>query len=349
MKVCIPIEFRPHGGGHYFLRSLSGYLGENGCTVTKEIGDRYDVLFTNHWMVSQSQILRAIRRNPKVRVVQRIDGAAQDYGRRDDADLRQQRVNRLADLTIFQSQYCRYSTREKFAVIRRDGPVIHNPVDVGLFTPEGPRHALPEPVLVACVSWSTVPLKGAASVYAVAKRNPRVGFILCGRYPGAPELPNIHRLGVLGREELATILRSCHVLLTFSQNEACPNHVLEALASGLPVLYHDSGAMSEVVGDCGLPVTVENFDKQLEQITDRREMLSVQARERATTRFHPDRVLARYREAMQEALERPTALPVPYRTLLAWSEPVLSLTKLVRRVVERARKAIGTNRSGQTP
>jgi len=335
MRICIPIEFRPHGGGHYFLQALSAYLADQGWTVTRRVESHYDILFTNHWMVSRSHILRAIRHNPRGRIVQRIDGAAQDYGRYGDADHRQRQVNLLADLTIFQSHYCRYSTREKFAVIVHDGPVIHNPVDVELFRPEGQRLSFPESVRVACVAWSTNPRKGAASIYDVARCNPRVGFVLCGRYPDAPGLPNIHRLSVLCREELATALRSCHVLLTFSQNEACPNHVLEALASGLPVLYHDSGAMSEVIGDCGLPVTVENFAAQLEQVMDLWAELSLQARQRALTHFHPQQVFPRYVDAMRAALQRPTTVPLARRLWLAWSEPVRSRNRRLATALQR--------------
>jgi len=319
MKVCIPIEFKPQGGGFHFLQLLSTYLIDQGWLVTKRLEDHYDILFTNHWQVSRLQILHAIRHNLEVRIVQRIDGAAQDYGRSGKADVRQHRVNLLADLTIFQSHYCRYSTREKFPVIVQDGPVIHNPVDVELFCPEGPRLSFPQSVRVACVTWSTNPLKGAASIYAVARHNRQIGFVLCGHYSDMPDLPNLHRLGILGREELATVLRSCHLLLTFSQNEACPNHVLEALASGLPVLYHDSGAMSEVISDPGLPVTVESFAVQLAQIMDQREQLSLQARQRAMTHFHPQIILPRYVEEMQAVLRRPTTVSLARRRWLARS------------------------------
>ena len=353
MRICIPIEFKPEGGGYHFLQALSSFLSEQGWTITKRVGSRYDILFTNHWMVSRSQILHAIRHNPRVRIVQRIDGAAQDYGRHDDADHRQRQVNLLADLTIFQSHYCRYSTREKFRVIVHDGPVIHNPVDVELFRPEGPKLSFSESVRVVCATWSTNPRKGAASIYAVARRNPQVGFILCGRHPDAPDLPNLHCLGVLGREELARALRSCHVLLTFSQNEACPNHVLEALASGLPVLYHDSGAMSEVIGNCGLPVTVEDFAIQLEQVMDRWTELSLQARQRALNHFHPQRVFSQYVDAMQAALQRPTTVPLAHRLWLAWSEPVRwrgrRLAKALQRRLRQAVAKLGVNSPRQGP
>lgn len=318
MHICIPIEFQPQGGGYYFLQNFKRYLHDSGHVVHKQIDAHYDLLFTNHWMVPRGAILRAVRHNPRVRIVQRIDGAAQDYGRDPEADRRQRAVNQLADLTIFQSEYCRYSTREKFPVIRQDGPVIHNPVDLEVFTPQGATRTFPHKILVAAVTWSQNPLKGSASVYEVAAANPGVGFVLCGNYPDAPDLPNLHVLGLQGREDLAAVLRSCQALLTFSQNEACPNHVLEAMASGLPVLYIDSGAMAEVIGAAGLPVTEETFRRQLDALMADHAHLSAAARARAEAMFNPEVVFGRYMAELQNALSRPTRLPRWQRAALAW-------------------------------
>lgn len=317
-RICIPIEFLPHGGGYYFLDHLAKYLRTIGWQVTNCLKDRYDILFTNHWMIPREEILQAIRYNANVRVVQRIDGSAQDYGRTGDADDRQYAVNLLADVTIFQSEYSRYSTREKFSVIHHDGPIIYNPVDINLFQPPRNRAPLREKTRIACVTWSTNPLKGAASIYAIAEANSEIDFMLCGNYPDAPSLSNLHKLGFLNRDELAAVLGSCHALLTFSQNEACPNHVLEALASGLPVLYYDSGAMAEVVGPAGLSVTEENFASQLNRILNDWEQWSTLARERAVSQFHPDSIFPNYISAMENAIHQPTNIPLLNRLWVAW-------------------------------
>jgi len=339
-RVCIPIEFKKQGGGYYFLQALESFLTAQGWEVIKDITSSYEILFTNHWLLNRGHILKAIRYNPAVRIVQRIDGAAQDYGRPWDADRRQHMVSRLADLTVFQSNYCRYSTREKFPVIAHDGPVIYNPVNSDFFCPEGPRITFPEKILVACLTWSINKLKGAESVYAAARENPDVGFVLCGRYEDAPALPNIHLQGVLDREALAVVLRSCHVLLTFSQNEACPNHVLEALASGLPVLYHDSGAMAEVIGDCGLPVTVSGFRGQLEKIMTRHHVLSDGARRRALSDFHPRVIFPRYMKVMQDVLNPSLSVPCIVRLGLAYTEPLYSrFSSFVSGLKKRSRQA----------
>jgi glycosyltransferase involved in cell wall biosynthesis len=319
MRICIPIEFKAEGGGFYFLQLFERYLRDNGWTIIRDVSDEFDVLFTNHWMTPQNKLLRAIRSNPRVRIVQRIDGVAQDYGRDPEADQRQAKVNNLADLTIFQSQYAKFAAREKFSVIRQDGPVFHNPVDVDTFSPVGKKIELNASRQVISVSWSTNPLKGFAQIYSVAIANPDIDFVLCGNFPEAPNLPNLHNLGVMDRAGLAAAYRSCQFLLTFSKNEACPNHVLEALASGLPVLYEKSGAMSELIGDCGASVTVATFRARFEEMAKKLPNLATQARQAALERFHPEKIFPQYLHAIQQTLSRPTHMPAMIRTATAWA------------------------------
>jgi glycosyltransferase involved in cell wall biosynthesis len=322
MQICIPIEFKAEGGGFYFLQMFEDFLEDRGWKITRDVKSRFDVLFTNHWMTSRRQILRAIRYNPRVRIVQRIDGVAKDYGRDPEADLRQSAVNKLADLTIFQSQYARYAAMEKFPVIGQDGPIIHNPVDVDTFSPNGEKLKGSQDEQVICVSWSSNPYKGAAKIYAVAAANPDINFLLCGNFPDAPVARNLHKVGVLNRSNLAAAYRSCRVLLTFSRNEACPNHVLEALASGLPVLFEDSGATSELVGEYGAPVTEDNFPDQFRKVIKNWPDLSAGARKVAVEKFHPEVVFPKYLGTMEKALLAPTHVSLLPRSLMAWAGTV---------------------------
>ena len=129
--------------------------------------------------------------------------------------------------------------------------------------------------------------------------------------------------------------------------------MLEALASGLPVLYHDSGAMAEVIGECGLPVTAENFAPQLEQVMDRWTELSLLARQRVLTHFHPQRVFPRYVDVMRAVRQRPTTVPLACRLWLAWSEPGRSrnrrLAKALQRRLGQAVTTIGLHWPRQGP
>ncbi len=305
LSICIPIEPPEHGGGGFrFLRNFEAFLDRSGIIRTRRVTDRAAVLFANSWQVRWPRVLLAAWLNPMVTVVHRVDGAAADYGRDPGADREQAAVNRLADLTIFQSEYCRFSTREKFPVIRNDGPVIHNPVDVDVFRPDGPCHPLPasDGARVCAVTWSTNPRKGVPVLYRLARGMPETQFVLVGRFDDAPEVPNVVRVGVLDAHGVANVLRACDALVTFSQNEACPNVVLEALASGLPVLYLDSGAARELVFDCGLPVTEQTFAPSLAAALSRRAELGACSRERAVRHFHPGTVFSAYLEQIQRSL-----------------------------------------------
>jgi glycosyltransferase involved in cell wall biosynthesis len=55
------------------------------------------------------------------------------------------------------------------------------------------------------------------------------------------------------------VLARGEILLHTQYNDSCPGIVLEAMASGIPVVYSDSGGTPELVGsDAGLGVPTES-------------------------------------------------------------------------------------------
>lgn len=306
MKICLPIPYKPQGGMYTFVWNFRRYMDRHGILYTNNLDDVYDVLFVNSWVVPYETIWQVKRSRPEVCVAQRVDGSARDYGRYDDADEKQARVNLLTDLTIFQSHYSKYSSTQKYRVIHQDGPVIYNPVDIDLFTPNGPRLDLPSGrIRVANASWSTNRKKGTWQIDRLARENPDVDFVLCGRYDEIALQPNIHMLGHLDRQEMAIALRSCDLFLNLSENDPCPNVVLEALASGLPVLYKNSGGVPELVGDCGLSIELSSFRASIEQVLGHQLDLSARARQRAVKHFAPGVVFPQYLTAMESAEPQP--------------------------------------------
>jgi len=88
--------------------------------------------------------------------------------------------------------------------------------------------------------------------------------------------------------------------VTFSEREACPNHVLEAMACGLPVLYKDSGATKELVGDwAGLAVTEDNFGEQVASIVAEMGRFALS---RAERQFSPEDIFTRYLDEIRRVL-----------------------------------------------
>jgi glycosyltransferase involved in cell wall biosynthesis len=294
-KLCIPYKNKAKGGMYTFFTYLKDYLSRNNIEYTENLSSHFDVLILNSFMSKFWMIFLRKFIQPKLKIVHRIDGAAEDYGRGKEWDEIQKKINRLANLTIFQSQYSRFATTKKFNVIFNDGPIIHNPIDTNIFKPNQ-KKMIPVKPLIAYVTFSTNQKKGIREFLSIAQKNPDLHFIMIGNCPDElkKEAKNVEFTGLLTRVELAEKLSECHYFLFFSKNEACPNVVLEAMASGLVVLFIDSGASSELVGATGFPITESNFrsifDSSLPQWSD----LSYQSRKRAEDHFSLDRVFSQY-------------------------------------------------------
>ena len=58
--------------------------------------------------------------------------------------------------------------------------------------------------------------------------------------------------GVIPGDQIPGLDRSAHLLFSADLNAACPNSVIEALASGLPVLAYSTGSLPELItGEAG--------------------------------------------------------------------------------------------------
>jgi glycosyltransferase involved in cell wall biosynthesis len=70
------------------------------------------------------------------------------------------------------------------------------------------------------------------------------------------------------------MMSQCHVFAHFAENDNAPNVVVEALASGLPVLYRHSGGTPEIVdgnrfGEALEGNKIENAEKSLRRLISR--------------------------------------------------------------------------------
>ncbi|MFP4322161.1 MAG: glycosyltransferase family 4 protein [Anaerolineales bacterium] len=317
MKLCFPEPTHgAQGGSATFRQNWLAWLDAQGIPHTTNLADAYDVLFVNAWQTPYIAIHRQKRARPDLRVVQRVDGAGRDYGRTDMADALQQAVNTLADVTIFQSHYSRRSTRDMYHIIAQDGPVIHNPVDTTRFTPHGAPHPQlgppPETPRLLTAIWSDNPRKGAPRLLELARANPALEFIHIG-HPLPEPPPNLTHFAHLDHAELAAAMRSAHIFLNLSENDPCPNVVLEALASGLPVIYAPSGGTPELVGSAaGLALGDEDhLADSVAQLMADWAAYHTAARCRAEAEFSFERIFSQYHQAIRAGVRRP--LPTWWR------------------------------------
>ena len=181
-------------------------------------------------------------------------------------------------------------------------------VDTQLFHPERRSPELRErwrahgerPVLlyVGRVSFE----KGVDQLPGLHERLIRLGIdhrlVVVGEGPYRAELaracPGALCLGMLGKEELAEAYASADVFVFPSRTDTAGNVVLEAQASGLPVLVSDAGGPREhiVSGETGLVCGARPHDWTVgagSLLTDRerRRRMSVAARTHAETRRWP--------------------------------------------------------------
>ncbi|MHC5060937.1 MAG: glycosyltransferase family 4 protein [Planctomycetota bacterium] len=66
-------------------------------------------------------------------------------------------------------------------------------------------------------------------------------------------------LGQMHFDALPELYRTCDLMLFLSYHDACPNVVIEAIASGLPVVYTKTSGVPEIVADAGIGVN-ENIE-----------------------------------------------------------------------------------------
>ncbi len=302
-SICIPRDIGRGGGSEAFWGYFEKYLRENGICYHRDIFKKSDFLMLNSWQGSYLFYRLCSLLYPKRIKVQRIDGSAREYGRDGCWDDKQRRINKIADLVVYQSEYSRYVTSEKHSIISGKGYVIYNPVDTDFFSPHGEKLTLSGATRIAFCSNSVNTKKGFHEVVAVAKGNPDLTFFVAGNMPES-ELPeNIILLGFLSKTVLSKMLRSCHLFICFSENESCPNVVMEAMASGLPVIYKDSGATVEVVGDAGINASVETFRQAFEALWENYNEFRMKAQLRARNEFSINKIISSYLSKMKAFVE----------------------------------------------
>lgn len=122
-------------------------------------------------------------------------------------------------------------------------------------------------------------------------------------------------LGAYRHAQAPTVYQSADAYLMTKHNDPCPNAVLEALATGLPVLYSASGGVPELVGDdagVGLPVAQtfeysavprpDDIASGMAAIMRGRETMAANARRRAVERFSLTNWYARHKAVFRKLL-----------------------------------------------
>lgn len=168
--------------------------------------------------------------------------------------------DRLADHVVYQSRFVRDWWHDWFGAPRVASSIIYNGVDLDEYRPD-PGGAGQGDGILLCVEGNVqVDPPTLATLLETHRTLLRKGKIqetrvLGGWEGGVPEdvrrEPNLRILGPRPRDEVQRELRRASLFLNLEIQPPCPNAVIEALASGVPVVGFDTGALAELVGPAG--------------------------------------------------------------------------------------------------
>lgn len=164
--------------------------------------------------------------------------------------------------------------------------VVANGIDTERFTPEGPKSKLVEsdgPVVlfVGRLVEGKRPAIAVEAFAEVAREYPDAELYLCGDGPLQDELERqvlergiedaVTFLGHVPYDEMPKVYRSGDVLVLPSRAEGLPRTVLEAFASGVPVVASDLEQVVSIVEEAGETIPVGNvagFERALLEVIE---------------------------------------------------------------------------------
>jgi lipopolysaccharide biosynthesis glycosyltransferase len=143
---------------------------------------------------------------------------------------------------IFNSQFIK-NHYKKFVNVK-NSEVVYNGCDTTIFYPQ--PYIKPQKFRIVTHHWSDNMNKGYQIYYdlwSYLKKTNNYEFVFIGK--NVPEMfKEVPITGPYVGLELSNAIRDCQIYITDSIFDSCPNHVIEAISCGLPILYrkHEGGA-----------------------------------------------------------------------------------------------------------
>ena len=268
MKVYVNREpvIGPWGGGNKTLISIVDALRNKGHEVVFRLCEDIDVLFCidprpNKYGEWYQHILY-YKNRAGAKIVQRV-GDVGTHGKPDLTDLPNQSIQH-SDVVIFLSEWAKDYVDHKSTNYK----ILENSPLLEFYSNRKDSSDLPEKSIIVTHHWSTNPKKGF-SFYKhlddyIGKNDTKYDFTYIGRLPDGFKFEHAEHIEPGGDNILISkLLPDSHIYLTASEEEAGANHVLEALACALPVVYHSKGG--SIVNYCkGYGVQYNSYHSMIE-------------------------------------------------------------------------------------
>ena len=179
------------------------------------------------------------------------------------------------DYFVFNSNFIKDYYLEKLKnnnIFINNYTVITNGCDENIFTNKEKILNSSDKIKIVTHHWSNNLNKGYETYYKLWKyslnEKNNIEFIFIGK--NVPDMfKEVPILGPFIKEELSNELNKCHIYITDSKYDSCPNHVIEAISCGLPILYSNcEGGARELCQMSEEPIgeIYNNFDELIEKI-----------------------------------------------------------------------------------
>jgi len=233
------------GGPSSFMKNLKNYLDKNNFIYSKEYSKNDDIFFAIKYDL---EIIKKVKANKK-RVIQRLDGT---HIPPEKLKPIKKIYKNYADLVIFQSKHSKEQCFKRLGSIPKYRyEIIINGVDKSIFFPNYTIN-LNKTIKFVITGNLLQSYKIEPSIYALDKIS---SFYDVELHIAGPVSEEVKKLidrdyiiyhGALDLNGIAELLRTCHVFLFTVPNTPCPNSVIEAISTGLPVVSFNTGAMPEL-------------------------------------------------------------------------------------------------------
>lgn len=232
--------------------------------------------------------------------------------------------NIFANTVVYQSQYVQALWTKTYGTITKKEVIIYNGTDLDQFIPKD-RTPNNTGFRVLCVEGVVQPDANFIKIFErLHERFVVPGFIQSFEIVGSvssdykqkfAHIPSIQFRGSIPRDAMAASYRNADLFFCLELNPPCPNSVVEALASGLPVVSFKTGALPELVGEAGSLASypsesaqsrtmpeVENLISAFQKVLDTYEKSAKEARMRAEHLFAREKMAALYLDEINQLL-----------------------------------------------
>ncbi len=270
-SICLFPRLEHTGGPSSFQMKLTTCLQEKDIEVhfdpsRKDVAAILVVGGSSHL----TQLANAKKRG--IRIVQRLDGmnwlhkktktGIKHFLRAEWNNYVLSTIRRsYADAIVYQSDFTRNWWNQVYGTAPVEDRVIHNGVDLAVFTPTGKGSLPVDAIRIMVVEGSFYGgherdlLNAVGFAKGMANLTERrVELVIASRAPQSmlsalPSYPNldIRWLGIVPLADIPELDRSAHIFFPAEINAACPNTVIEAIACGLPVVSFATGSLPELV------------------------------------------------------------------------------------------------------